>query len=175
MGNFGNIFDKQTKEEIHAKHFVNNAFDDIKSSKKELPNKPVINQVISQNEFIYWAMLVALRAADSGAIIKFGIDNPLTKKLLKTMIKEFQKINPHVSKNLQYNQDFIEDLIDYGRMGNEIGTIPEANGFWLLYSLKYETLEYSNPDNRDAAKIIGNWLFDKYTKYWDNIPEYDED
>ena len=88
------------------------------------------------------------------------------------MIKEFQSINPHVSKNLQHNQMFFQDLKEHGRLDNEIRTMPEVNGFWLLYSLKLETLEYADTDNKEAAKIIGEWLFDKYTKYWDDIPDY---
>ena len=172
MGLFGRLFSKPTNEEIHAKHFVENAFMDIKASKNKLPNKPAIKKAIVEQEFDYWAILVALRAADTGAIMKYGIDNPLTKELLQTMIKEFHSINPHVSKNLQYNQIFIQDLKEHRRLGNEIATIPEANGFWLLYNLKLETLEYADPANREAAKIIGEWLFDKYTKYWDDIPDY---
>jgi hypothetical protein len=172
MSFLSRLFIKQTNEVLHAKHFVNNAKNYIKSSKYELPNKQEIREAIDQPEFDYWAMLVALRAADSGAIIKYGIENPLTIKLLRIMIKEFQKINRYVSQNLQYNQIFIQELDEYGRLSKEIKTIQEANGFWLLYSLKLETLEYTDPNNREAAKIIGNWLFDKYTKYWDSIPNY---
>ena len=71
------------------------------------------------------------------------------------MIKVSQTINPHVSKNLQYNQLFIQDLDEHSRIGNEIKTIPEAHGFWILFSLDLETREYADLENREAAKIIG--------------------
>jgi hypothetical protein len=173
MGIFRSIFGKQVKEEIHAKHFVENAFDYIKANKTKLPNKPVIIRAINQKEFDYWAMLVALRAADSGAIIKYGIDNPLTKRLLNIMIKKFQRINKYVSQNLQYNQIFIQEMRENEQHEKEIKTVQEINGTWLLYSLEQETFDHTDAENLEAAKIIGEWLFEKYTRYWDNIPNYE--
>lgn len=175
------LFGKPTIIELHAKHFAKNAFDFIEENKFNLPRNEIIKKAVDHEMFTYKAVLISLLAADIGSILKFGIDNNSTKKLLKTMTLGLKKIDPAVITKLQDIHHYVKQITKPKRFKGELITIRDAHGLWLLSSIgvvkdnsiffEIDTYEINLKD-KEAAEIIGQWLFGYFTAYWDNIPDY---
>ncbi|MDO6391878.1 hypothetical protein Q4E40_17200 [Pontibacter sp. BT731] len=169
MSLLSKIFSSSSRETKLAKQLLDDTIHYITGTKQSLFTNAYLKKYENSKELEYWAMLVALSAADIGAIMNFGIDSTLRIKLLATMIKEFEQINPHIRQNLMYNQAYVKQHTNSNTKpnGEKPLTITEANGAWILYSLDQENFSLSSQESRIAAKEVGMWIFDKYVKYWD--------
>ena len=168
MGHLRSIFG-MSAEEKHASKFFENALGFVANRKYELAGiSAILDNAIKNPEFNFYLYIVCLAASDMAAIIKYGPESKIPTKLLGLMIKCSEKENPHVRINLMFHKDFLDQMDIEGRLKADNLTIPHASGCWILMALTNEnTTDLDDPKILEAGKILGEWIYGVFGKYWD--------